>query len=320
MPLLCYPGAALVGVHVRDVVTSPEAQVAALQALHTRYSLPVLLTAMDLSVEAEAWGCPVEWGEHGIPSVTGPMPGAGSDPASQSLPEPGTGRTAVYLETAQRLARLRERPVVLGGMIGPFSLAARVAGVSEMLGMTLEDPGRALAWVNQATTFLLAYARAFRDVGADGVVMAEPTAGLLSPAGLEAFSARAVRRLVEAVETPAFGLVLHNCAARSLHLPALRASGVCAFHFGAPMDLDAALAAVPESTLVCGNLDPAGVLVRSSAREVFAATRRLCRAHAGKRNFVLSSGCDVPPETPLENLDAFFAAAQEAAREVSAAS
>lgn len=195
-------------------------------------------------------------------------------------------------------------------MIGPFSLAARLVGVSEMLGLTLEDPPRTQAWVTRATAFLIAYARAFREVGADGVVIAEPTAGLLAPSALETFSSRAVRRLVEAVETPTFEVVLHHCAARAVHLPALQASGVKVLHLGAPMDLTAALAAVPASTLVCGNLDPATLLARGSAQEVFAATRRLCEVHAGKRNLVLSSGCDVPPETPLENLDAFFAAAR----------
>jgi uroporphyrinogen decarboxylase len=28
-------------------------------------------------------------------------------------------------------------------------------------------------------------------------------------------------------------------------------------------------------------------------------------------NFVISSGCDIPPATPWENLDAFFAAVEE---------
>lgn len=91
MPLLCYPGAALAGVQVRDLVTSPEAQVAAILALHERYRTEVLLTAMDLSVEAEAWGCPVELAEHGIPTVTSPAPHAGGDPGGSTTAGAGRG-------------------------------------------------------------------------------------------------------------------------------------------------------------------------------------------------------------------------------------
>jgi uroporphyrinogen decarboxylase len=87
------------------------------------------------------------------------------------------------------------------------------------------------------------------------------------------------------------------------------ASGARAFHFGAPMDLPAALKAVPASTLVCGNLDPSRVFVQSTPAEVSVATRALCAATAPWPNHVLSSGCDLPPGTPLANLDAFFSAA-----------
>ncbi|MDP3448496.1 MAG: uroporphyrinogen decarboxylase family protein, partial [Eubacteriales bacterium] len=39
-------------------------------------------------------------------------------------------------------------------------------------------------------------------------------------------------------------------------------------------------------------------------------TSRLLGASAEHRNFVISSGCDIPPTTPWENIDAFFAAVQ----------
>jgi uroporphyrinogen decarboxylase len=309
-PLLTYPGAQLAGVSVRDMVTRPEAQVAAIKALHERYRTPVVLVAMDLSVEAEAWGCAVGWSETEVPTVVGPCVQSRDGLESLEAPQPGAGRTGVWLEVVRQLRRLPDSPAVLGCMIGPFSLAARLFGVSELLALSLEDPDLTHRLVTRATEFLTQYAAAFREAGADGLVMAEPAAGLLSPPALQAFSSAYVARVAAAVERPGFALVLHNCAARLVHLPAVLAGGVRALHFGAPMDLPAALAQVPETTLVAGNLDPAAVFVRSSPAEVAAATRRLLNALAGRRNFILSSGCDVPPHTPLANLDAFFAAAR----------
>lgn len=310
LPLLTYPGARLAGVSVRDMVTRPEAQVAAITALHERYPTPVVFSAMDLSVEAEAWGCTVGWSDNEVPTVLSPCVRTRAEIEALEAPSPGAGRTGVCLEVVRQLGGLLDCPVVLGCLIGPFSLAARLFGVGEFLALTLEDPESAHRLVNKATAFLTAYAAAFREAGADGVVMAEPTAGLLSPPALEAFSSAYVARVARAVETPNFAIVLHNCAARLVHLPAVLASGVRLLHFGAPMDMVAALAQVPEMVLVGGNLDPATVFVRSDPAGVAAATRGLLRAAAGRRNFILSSGCDVPPQTPLANVAAFFAAAR----------
>ncbi len=310
LPLLVYPGARLAGVSVRDMVTRPEAQVAAITALHERYQTPVVLSAMDLSVEAEAWGCPVGWSDTEVPTVLSPCVRTRAEIEALEAPGPGAGRTGVYIEVVRQLGRLPDRPVVLGCAIGPFSLAARLFGVGELLALTLEDPESAHRLVNKATGFLTAYAAAFREAGADGVVMAEPTAGLLSPSALEAFSSAYVARVARVVETPDFVIVLHNCAARLVHLPAVLASGVRMLHFGAPMDMALALAQVPDTVFVGGNLDPATVFLRSRPAEVAAATRELQRVVAGRRNFILSSGCDVPPQTPRANVDAFFAAAR----------
>lgn len=309
LPILTYPGAQLAGVSVREMVTCPEAQVAAVTALHARYPIRVVLSAMDLSVEAESFGGTVCWADQEVPTVSGRRVRSRAEAEALEVPAPGTGRTAVYLEAVRRLGQLPGRPVVLGCLIGPFSLAARLFGVSEMLGLTLEDPGLAHLLVAKTTRFLSAYAAAFRAAGAEGVVMAEPTAGLLSPQALAEFSSDYVRRIVATVEAPDFTLVLHNCAARLVHLPQVLASGARAYHFGAPMDLPAALTRVPAGTLVAGNLDPAGVFVRATPEQVRALTLSLRSATADFSNFVLSSGCDLPPQTPLANLDAFFAAA-----------
>ncbi len=65
--------------------------------------------------------------------------------------------------------------------------------------------------------------------------------------------------------------------------------------------------------VLCGNLDPAGVFCQLSADAVKLRTTDLLAAAAGHRNFVLPSGGDLPAGTPLDNLDAFFAAAKSAA-------
>ena len=74
---------------------------------------------------------------------------------------------------------------------------------------------------------------------------------------------------------------------------------------GAPMDLPAALGKVAPEVVLCGNLDPAGVFCQLGATQVRARALDLLSQTTAHRNYVLSSGCDVPAGAPLANLDAF---------------
>ena len=67
----------------------------------------------------------------------------------------------------------------------------------------------------------------------------------------------------------------------------------------------------PPDVPVMGNVDPAVILRRGTPEAVREATRELLEKCSDFPNFVLSSGCDIPPMTPWENLDAFFAASEE---------
>ncbi len=311
MPIGVYAGLELSGGSVRACVSDAAVQARAVLALHERFATPLMLTAMDLSAEAEAFGCAVRMPEDEIPTVVGRRVRGLDEIEALSVPQSGAGRTAVHLEACRRLAAQAGGTPVLGGLIGPFSLAGRILGVSEALEATLTDPDLVLALLEKVTGFLADYAAAFRRAGASGVIMAEPAAGLLSPRGLGRFSAPFVRRIAEAVQGPGFSLVLHNCGARLAHLPRVLESGAALYHFGAPMDILAALEQVPDDGILCGNLDPASVLYASAPEGVSAAAANLLAGVGVRRNFVLSSGCDLPPGTPLANLDALYAAARQ---------
>jgi uroporphyrinogen decarboxylase len=310
MPIGVYPGLGLTGGTVRDLVTDAGAQFEAAVALHERYGTPVIMSAMDLSVEAEAFGAEVHFSEHEVPTVTCPVLSSASEAKGLSMPAPGDKRTVVYLETVRKLKLMPGNPVVLGGCIGPFSLAGRLVGIAESFGLTIEDPELMHELVGKCAQFLEGYVRAFRSVGADGVIMAEPSAGLLSPSAVATFSSPYVRRIVESVGDSPFSFVLHNCAARPVHLPAMIGAGARILHFGAPMDLATALRQVDRELVLCGNLDPAGVFCQGSPEVVAEQTVKLLASTAGFANHVLSSGCDLPPEVSLANLDAFYSAAE----------
>lgn len=324
LPIGVYGGLTITGRTVREAVTDGDVQAEAVLAMHDRFRSDFLLTAMDLSAEAEAFGCEIRLSDEEVPTVIGRRVTSPAEIAALPDPAPGDARTAVHLTAARRLVAAQtgtpvpdrtpdlDRTPVLAGMIGPFSLAGRIFGVSEALEASLVEPTTLHALLEKVTAFLIRYALAFREVGAQGVVMAEPAAGLLSPRGMGKVATPYVRQIVEAVQTEDFAVVLHNCGARLVHLARVLETGAEICHFSTPMDLPAALDRVADqgladAVILSGNLDPTATFYQGTPDTVAAQTRALLAATAQHRNFLPGSGCDLPPGTPPENLDAFYA-------------
>ncbi len=92
----------------------------------------------------------------------------------------------------------------------------------------------------------------------------------------------------------------------SFTLYAFAANGAAAYHFGNSVSLSDLLSKMPEDRAVLGNIDPVSVLHNGTPESVRDAVGKLCDDCAGYKNFVLSTGCDVPLGTPWENINAFF--------------
>lgn len=308
MPIMSYPGLAFTNGSVEEVTTSAKAQFDCVYAVNTAYPTIAALAPMDLSVEAEAFGCRVAFHPGDIPAVTAPCIHTPAD--QDALPEPAVGaaRTAVYLESVERLSKhFGDRPT-FAGMIGPFSLAVRLRDMSEILIDLMVDPERVSDLLDRCVTFLTAYVKAFKSRGASGVIVAEPAAGLLAPQQCEQFSSQYVKRMVDAVQDEQFIVILHNCGQVTRSISSMVATGARCIHVGNVVDVTDVLAQVPASVLVFGNIDPAGLFRNGTADRVYSATTDLLRRTRDHRNYVLSSGCDVPPGTPSENIDAFYRA------------
>jgi uroporphyrinogen decarboxylase len=185
-------------------------------------------------------------------------------------------------------------------------------GVSEAMINCYTEPEMVRKVMEKTTAFLTEYARTYKALGANGVLMAEPLTGLMSPALAEEFSAPYVKKIIDAVQDDGFAVIYHNCGNNTvLMLKEILSQGAYAYHFGNAVSMEDVLANVPEDTIVLGNVDPARQLKNGTPESVRTATLSLLETCAKHRNFIISSGCDIPPGAPWENIDAFFAAAKE---------
>ena len=84
-----------------------------------------------------------------------------------------------------------------------------------------------------------------------------------------------------------------------------------AYHFGNAISMVETLERCPAETLVMGNIDPVGILRMMTPEQVKKEVTSLLEQTSRFPNFVLSTGCDVPPHVPAENIRAYYDALSE---------
>lgn len=312
MPVLSFPAVQLMGITVRELISSAEAQAEAIELVAKRTDAAASVSLMDLSVEAECFGSEIRFSDEEVPTVVGSIVTTEEEARALEVPAVGAGRTGLCVEAIRKATeRITDRPV-FAGVIGPFSLAARLMDVTEAMVLCYDEPDMVHILLEKSTRFITEYCRAFKEAGANGVVIAEPVAGLLSPALEEEFSAPYIKQIVDAVQDDSFLVIYHNCGGAVIRqIDSILSTGAAAYHFGNAIDMAEMMPHIPADTVAMGNVDPAGEFRGGTPESIRAATHKVMESCREYPNFVISSGCDIPLLSRWENIDAFFAAVAE---------
>lgn len=307
MPVVTYPGLSIIGKNVTDMTNSGKVQFQCINAISKRYpEMPAVLMSMDLSIEAEAFGAPVIFSDHEVPSVSDRLLFNSEEVENLEIPELTSKRISEYIHAAELAAKANFNKPVLAGTIGPFSLAGRLFDITEIMTEILIDPDHMHMLLDKCTTFILKYIKALKKAGVNGVLMAEPAAGLLSPDQCDEFSSKYVKMIVDEIQDENFIIILHNCGHTEELVESMINTGAKGFHFGNAVNMSVILPRIPLDRLAFGNIDPAGKIMNGNPEIVSEEINLLKEKHSKYKNYVISSGCDIPLASPLENIDVFF--------------
>ena len=311
LPILSFPAVQFLYVTVRELVADSNHQAIGMRAIADRYDMPAALGYMDLSVEAEAFGAYTVYTADEVPTIIGRLLSTEEEVEALEVPEIGAGRTGSNIESIKKAQILiKDRPII-AQCIGPFSLAGRLMNVNDIMLHCYEEPEMVHKTLRKATDFIKKYVAEFKREGADGVIIAEPLAGLLSPQLIEEFSSKYVREIVESYQDKHFLTFYHNCGNAVPYLmDSILDTGCLGFHFGDSANMREMLEKVPRNHLVLGNISPAKIFNGKSTEAVRLDTLRLLHSCGDYSNFMISSGCDIPPNVDLDNVDTFFSTAE----------
>ncbi len=314
-PLMGFPGVQLIGSNIKLAQQNYAEHYRAVKVLADRFRPDILFPVMDLSVEANALGRYTVFPTKDPAAVPKEPFDIGELDRLRDVNIGCDTRLIGYVETIKLMNIGLPAKMIRGAYVtGPYSLVSLILGADEAAMATVMNPdalGRICAF---ATEEIGAYIRLLTAAGAELIAFLEPSAQMLSPDQFEQFSGTYVKHLVRSLKYGRNATMLHICG-RSQHLmDRMVASGVDVLSVDSPqmgVDLPALLEQVPEEIILMGNICPATVMLREPPEKVRDAVVGLLRATAAHPNFILSTGCDLPRETPPSNIETFMATGRE---------
>lgn len=305
IPIMTHPGIEMIGATVKEAVQNGEIHARAIHELSKKYPSKAATVIMDLTVEAEAFGSSISFPENDMPHVLGSLVDSAGIEELQ-IPSLTSGRIPEYIQANKRAVEMITDKPVFAGVIGPFSLAGRLYGMSEIMIACYLEPDAIALLLDKCSCFIENYCMELKRTGCSGVIIAEPAAGLLSNEDCLQFSSVYIKEIIDNVQDDSFMVVLHNCGNTGQCTDAMLHTGAKAYHFGNAISMVEVLKQCPADVLVMGNINPVGVLRMMSPQQIEKEVLSLLEQTAEFPNFVLSTGCDVPPCVPDENIQAYY--------------
>lgn len=306
LPILSFPGIQLLGMNVKKMIECSENQAKCMKAIADKFDCAASVSLMDLSVEAQTFGSKIRFSDDEVPTVIDSIVDSQEDAENLRVPEVGEGRTGVCVKAIKIAKNLITDKPIFAGVIGPFSLSGRLMDMTEIMVKCLIEPELTHTVLSKTTKFVIKYSLAMKEAGANGLVIAEPAAGLLSPDLCNEFSNAYVKRIVDAVQDKNFLVIYHNCGNVIPLIKSLPGIGAKAYHFGDAVDIKNVLEKMPKDIPVMGNLSPSEHFRAGTPQSVKEATIEMLEKAKEYSNYIPSSGCDIPPLSPINNIEAFF--------------
>ncbi len=298
-----------------DAYVSSAAVAAACQLeARAHYGHDAVFAVLDLTLEAEAIGGQVQRHAGLYPSVGRPPCAPDDDFTRLRVPDPAqAARLPMVLEMAKRLrAASGDEALVVGLVQGPATLAVQFLGIEKALWLAADEPERFLSLLDYGAAIATSFGLAQLAAGAHLVLVFEPAASTeVVPAGLfrEMIAPRLARLFAAFAQAGAVGNWLHVAGQTAAILPRYAALGAHIGNFDYCVDPERLLDALGEGRLCLdGNVKPLAFVTGSPA-EIERDADRLLRLFDRRGGFILSSGCEIPPESREANVAALVRAA-----------
>jgi len=295
--------------YLRDGELLARCQIKALK----HYGYDAVFALMDTSVETEAVGSVLTYSADLYPVVESYALSEIAELEGLSVPDPHeAGRMPELLKAATILRNeVGGDVLVVGCVLGPLTVATQLFGIEKTLYLAIDEPDAFSRLLDFATEVIIRFGVAQIEAGAHLPIVFDPSA---SPAVVpyqffREFELPRLKKVNSAFkQAGAIANWLHIAGPADSILHFYSQIGVDIANFDYYVDPLSAQLALKE-TCLDGNIKPL-LFVEASPEVISTESYRLLDLFSDRGGFILSSGCEIPPESKPENVAAMVQASR----------
>jgi uroporphyrinogen decarboxylase len=303
VPFVGCHGGKLIGINAEDYLKSSTHMVNGLSAAIERYKPDGIPVVFDLQIEAEALGCELKWSESAPPAVISHPMVNGISLQQLSIPKKEDGRIPEIIKTTQILKEKYPDVALYGLITGPFTMGLHLLG-TEIFVRMMEDPGMVhelMKFTSKVSDALTGY---YIEAGCDVIAIVDPMTSQIDPVSFETFVTPYVSKTFQFIKSKKAYSSFFVCGHAQQNIEEMCKCKPDNISIDENIPLDY----VREMSLKYnlsfgGNLKLTLVLLLGSKEDAQKEAVE-CIDIGGKEGFILSPGCDLPMDTPPENLEA----------------
>jgi uroporphyrinogen decarboxylase len=274
----------------------------------------ILFPDADNYYLVEPFGCQVEFFDESAPALVRPALERPEDVFDLQVPDPHRdGRMPVYLEATRRIAEaVGDQAAVRVPGTGPFAVASYMIGMDTFIfevakiehGLDETHKDAIERMLELATETVTRFGLAQLEAGADILQVGDSLASgsVISPGTFSRFVLPWQQRIFKVWKEAGALTVLHVCGDNRRALDLLADSGADIVAIDSLVDLRLAKKTIGDRVTLIGNVDPVNVMLRGDRAAVRAAAEDCIDAAAHGGGYILGTGCEIPPESPVENV------------------
>ncbi|BAP61033.1 uroporphyrinogen decarboxylase family protein [Methanococcus maripaludis] len=307
--------ARIAGYKISQFNDDPEALADAIIKTYRRFGADGARIFTDLFLVSEAMGAKVRKPEDNTADLEEPAINDMSEFDKLKVIDPYTqGRIPVHLRAIEIVRdEIASEVGVTASVVGPFTNAFFLIGVEKMTKMLLKDPESVHKLCEISLQSCIALTDAVLEKGV-GVTISEPLSSctVVSPKHFREFSAPYLKRLIDHIKARTGKLVIHICGITDPIWDDLVEMGVDVLSIDNVADMEKCAETVGDKMVIAGNVDPSAIMYAGSREDVRKATIKCAKQGLkAKKGFMIMSGCSLPVEVPIENIDAMMDTARE---------
>ena len=205
-----------------------------------------------------------------------------------------------------------EKPV-MAGHTGPFTGASVLVGTNKFIKLVGKKNPLLNDLLDFASRCLAVYAKILYEAGCDIINVCDPVASgdMIALATYEEYAAPAFAKYRETLKED-IPFLMHICGNAGERVEFVRDFGAKCFSVDSMVDMEDMLKRCQHKTCMVGNINPAQVMLQGTPEDVYnEATRLLELGKANGGGIIVCTGCELPADTPLENIHAMVKAAED---------